>query len=194
MPAFDLRGIKVAKYNNANGNISYSNATSIGDAMNVELQFTYAEGRLYAESVLAEYIRLATGGSISIAEKYIPDAAKTLLFGMRTGTRTLTVDGQTVNAECMKLGGKDLPNYVGVAFYAPDMVDGEQKYTCVFVSRALFAPPSMTYQTKGENIVFQTPTTTGEFLPDHSANQELVETYVSDTEAAAIAWRDAVLS
>lgn len=194
MPAFDLRGIKVAKYNNANGTISYSNATSIGDAMNVVLQFTYAEGRLYAESVLAEYIRLATGGSISIGEKYIPDSAKTLLFGMRTGTRTLTVDGQTVNAESMKLGGKDLPSYVGVAFYAPDMVDGAQKYTCVFVSRALFAPPSMTYQTKGENIVFQTPTTTGEFLPDHSANQDLVETYVADTEAAAIAWRDAVLS
>lgn len=194
MPAFDLRGIKVAKYTNTNGVISYSQKTSIGDAMNVDMQLTYAEGRLYAESVLAEYIRLATGGTMSIGEKYIPDAAKKLLFGMREGTRSITVSGSAVTATSIKLGGKDLPNYVGVAFYAPDMVDGVQKYTCVFVTRALFAPPSMTYQTKGDTITFQTPTTTGEFLPDHTANQELVETYVADTEEAAIAWVDAVLT
>lgn len=194
MPAYDLRGIKVAKYVNTAGTITYTNATTIGDAINVDLQFSYAEGRLYAESVLAEYIRLATGGSISIGEKYIPDTAKTLLFGMRTGSRSITVSGSAVTASSMKLGGKDTPNYVGVAFYAPDMVDGVQKFTCVFVRRALFAPPSMTYQTKGDTIVFQTPTTTGEFLPDHSTNQELVETYLADTEAAAIAWVTAVLA
>ena len=37
MPSFDLRGIKVAKYVNTAGTISYTNAQSIGDAMNPSL-------------------------------------------------------------------------------------------------------------------------------------------------------------
>lgn len=57
MPSFDLRGIKCANYVNTNGTISYTGAQSIGDAMTVDLQLKYAEGRLYAESTLAEYMK-----------------------------------------------------------------------------------------------------------------------------------------
>lgn len=71
MPAFDLRYIKIGKYKNTSGTISYSNVTTIGDAMDVNLQFKYAEGRLYAEGVLAEYLKLITGGTMSVAIKYI---------------------------------------------------------------------------------------------------------------------------
>ena len=154
MPQFDLRGIKVANYVNTNGTITYTSATSIGDAMNVNLELRFAEGRLYAESTLAEFMRNCTGGTIS----------------------------------------KDKPKAVGVAFYAPDMVDGVKKFTCVKVARALFGNPSMTLQTAGENIVFNTPTTSGEFLADDSTNQEMLEVALCDTEADAIAWVTAVLA
>lgn len=190
MPSFDLRGIKVAQYTNTSGTISYSNATSAGDAMTANLDLTFAEGRLYAEGKLAEFIREATGGTLSLGVKYIPDAAKKLLFGAVDKSRTIS--GTTVTG--LKYSANDDPKYVGVAFYAPDMIDGVKKYTCVFVKKARFGPPSMSYVTKGESITFNTPTTTGEFLPDDSSAADLFETAVVDTVAAAQAWVTAVLS
>lgn len=189
MPQFDLRGIKVANYVNTNGTITYTGAASAGDAMNCNLELRFAEGRLYAESTLAEFMRKCVGGTISIGVKYIPDAVQTMLFGVTAKTRTVG----TKSISSLVTSAKDTPNYVGVAFYAPDMVDGVKKFTAVKVAKALFGNPSMTLQTAGENIVFNTPTTTGEFLADNSTGQELIEVAVCDTEEDAIAWVTAVL-
>ena len=185
MPTFDLRGIHVAKYINTNGTITYDEPVSAGDAMNANLELRFAEGRLYAESVLAEYIKLATGGTISIATKYIPNDAQTLMYGTQESTRTVNED-KTVKG--IKFTAKDVASYVGVSFYAPDMIDGVSKYTCVFIARALFGPPSLAYQTRGESITFQTPTTSGEFLANHADTQDLIETGIADTEEDALAW------
>ncbi len=193
MPAFDLRGIRLGKYNSAAGNVTYDEVTSAGDAMNVNLELRFAEGRLYAESKLAEYIKEATGGTISIGVKYIPDDAKSLLYGAAKNTRQISINNEQVSVSGIKYTTKDAPNYVGVSFYAPDMIDGVHKYTCVFISKALFGQPAMNYQTKGENITFQTPTTTGEFLGDDSTAQNLIESAIVDNEETAIAWTKAVL-
>lgn len=178
MPSFDLKGIRAGKYKNASGTVSYESPLSVGDAMSANLELKFAEGRLYAESKLAEYIKLATGGTISLAVKYIPKAAQALLYGATAGTST----------DSVKFSAKDVANYVGVGFYSADKVDGETKYTCVWVPKALFGPPSMAYQTKGESISFNTPTTTGEFLADDSSDELLLETETVATETEAIAW------
>lgn len=178
MPSFDLRGIRAGKYKNTAGTVSYENPTDVGDAMSAQLDLKFAEGRLYAESKLAEYIKLATGGTISLAVKYIKKAAQAMLYGCTTDT----------SKENIKFSAKDVANYVGVGFYAPDKVDGVTKYTCVWVPKARFGPPSMAYQTKGENIQFNTPTTTGEFLADDSENELLLETETVDSAADAVTW------
>lgn len=190
MPQFDLRGINVAKYVNTNGVITYTDRQTAGDAMTANLEMRFAEGRLYAESTLAEFMRKATGGSISLGVKYLPDAVQKLMFGSREETRT-------VNTKAIKsliLGAKTNSAYVGVGFYAPDMIDGVEKFTCVKVCKSLFGPPSMTLQTAGENIQFNTPNTTGEFLADDSADQDMLEVAICDTEADAIAWVAAALT
>lgn len=199
MPQFDLRHIYCAKYVNTAGTISYTDAQQIGDAMNANIELRYAEGRLYAESTLAEYMRKAVGGTISLGVKYIKSAAQQLLFGMRSKSHSITYTpagstaSTTISAAGLAIGGKDEGTYVGVAFYAPDMVDGVRKYTCVLVKKALFGPPGMSLQTAGENIVFNTPTTSGEFLADDSPDQDLFEVAIVDDEQAAIAWVTAVL-
>lgn len=197
MPQFDLRGIQAATYVNTNGTITYTGAQAVGDAMNVTLELRFAEGRLYAESTLAEYMRKAVGGTISIGVKYIPDAAQQMMFGSAAKSRSISYEsgGKTVTTSVpgLAIGGKTTGRYVGVAFYAPDMVDGVEKYTCVKIARALFGPPSMTLQTAGDSIVFNTPTTSGEFLADDSAEQNLIEVATVDSEEAAIAWVQAVL-
>lgn len=189
MPAFDLRGIRIGKYAENSGVVTYSEQTSAGDAMNANLELRFAEGRLYAESKLAEYIKLAIGGTISIGVKYIPNKAQALMFGAVENKRTI----DTKQVSGLQFTTKDVANYVGIAFYAPDMIDTVQKFTCVFVPKALFGPPSLVFQTKNESITFQTPTTTGEFLPDDTTGELLIESAVVDDAETAIAWCKAVL-
>ena len=200
MPQFDLKGIKIAKYVNTSGTITYTNAQTVGDAMNVNLELRYAEGRLYAESALAEYMKKAIGGTISVGVKYIPTAAQQLMFGMTTKSRSITYTpvGSTASTTASVTGllatAADVPAYVGFACYAPDMVDGEKKYTCIKVAKCLFGLPSMSLQTAGENIQFNTPTTSGEFLCDESTGQNMLEVAVCDDENEAKAWITAVLT
>ena len=187
MPAFDLRYIQVANYAATGATITYTNKLSVGDAMNVNLALRFAEGRLYAEGALSEMLRMAVGGTISIGTKYIPEAAQKQMFGATEKSRTVG----TNTVKSLTFGKNDAPAYQGVSCYAPDMVDKVKKFTCVFVHCASFGPPDTQLQTMGESITFQTPTTTGEFLPD--AVGDLIESVTVDTEAEAIAWCDAVL-
>lgn len=196
MPEFDLRGIRAGKYVNTNGVVTYTGIQKVGDAMTANLELRYAEGRLYAESSLAEYLKKAVGGAISLGVKYIPAAAQKLLFGSRENTRQVsyTPEGTTTTATAtvtgLALGALSRSQYVGVGFYAPDMIDGVQKFTCVKVAKAMFGPPSMALRTAGENIQFNTPTTSGEFMADDSTNQDMIEVAICDDENAALAWLD----
>ncbi len=198
MPQFDLRGIYAAKYVNTQGTVTYTDKTKVGDAMTANLELRFAEGRLYAESALAEYIRKAVGGTVSIGVKYIPDTAQQLMFGSTAKSRTVTYTKSatttTATVSGLVIGAKTTGKYVGIAFYAPDMVDGVEKYTCVKIAKALFGPPSMSLQTAGESITFNTPTTSGEFMVDDSSAQNIIEVAVCDDEEAAVAWVQAVLA
>lgn len=185
MPTFDLRGIKIGKYINTEGTITYETPISMGDAMSVELNLTAAEGRLYAESRLAEYKKLITGGTASVGVKYITDAAQKLLFGMSENTRNV---GTNTSQKSLKATAKDIAKYVGMGFYAPDAIDGTDKYTAVFVYKVLFGAPGYVYATKGDSITFRTPTTTGEFLADDSEDKNIMEIAILASESDAVAW------
>lgn len=184
MPSFDLRGVRCGKYVNTSGTITYTTPTDVGDAMTANLELRFAEGRLYAESKLAEYMKAATGGTISIGVKYIKDAAQKMMFGAQEDTATVG----TATVTGLKYDAAHSPAYVGIGFYSPDMIDGSEKYTAVFVPKALFGPPAMSYQTKGDNIQFNTPTTSGEFLPTDASTQEMLYTAVCASEAEAKNW------
>ena len=94
---------------------------------------------------------------------------------------------------CMQ-SDEDLAYMMDRVAEVKDMVDGVEKYTCIFARKCLFGPPGYSLQTANESITFQTPTTSGEFLADDSANKDLLETAVVDTEEQAIAWVTAVLA
>lgn len=191
MPTFDMRYIQAAKYNydKETGKVTYTEKTKVGDAMEANFELKFAEGRLYAEGRLAEYIKQATGGTLSIAAKYLLLEAQKLLYGAKESTRT--VGGKEVKG--LRFSAKDVANYVGISLYAPDKIDGVTKYTTVFVPKAMFGPPAMGFKTKGQNLEFKTPTTTGEFLADDSIDEMLIDTATVDTMEEAKAWCDAVL-
>lgn len=184
MPAFDLRHFRVAKYSydKTQKKVSYDTPMSMGDAMTANLELKFAEGRVYAEGALAEYLKKVTGLTISQGVKYIPNDAQKLLFKAYELQRTVASSA----VKSMTFGKSSTGQYVGSAFYAPDMIDGVEKFTAVFVHKTLYGPPSKTYNTLGESITFQTPTTTGEALVDDAGH--LIEFAVCDSEADAEAW------
>ena len=200
MPQFDLRYINAAKYVNNSGTISYTNKAQVGAAMTANIELRNAEGRLYAESALSEFMRKATGGTISLGVKYMTDAVQQLLFGMTAKSRSVSYTAgspattTTTTVSGVAISANTEGQYVGVAFYSPDIRDSVVKYFCCFIPKALFGPPSLSLQTAGENIVFQTPVTTGEFLASDGADKEIIETAVCDSEDAAKAWVNAVLA
>lgn len=195
MPQFGLRGIKVAKYVNTNGTISYTDLQEVGKAMQANFELRRAEARLYAEDGLAEYMTSATGGTISLGVAYIKDDAQKLMFGLADKTRSVTPSGGTAKSVTgLAVSAKSEGVYVGVGFYCPAVKDSVKTFWCCRIAKAMFGPPSMSLQTKGENIVFNTPTTTGEMLMDDSADGLLYESAYVDDEAAAKAWVDAALT
>lgn len=184
MPTFDLRGIKIAKYTNTNGVLSYDTPVPVGDAMSANLELQFAEAKLYAEGSLAEYAKDITGGTISIGVKYIQDTAQMDMFGTTEVTRT--VGTKTIKSR--KTGKDTQGNYVGIGFFAPDKIDGATKFTAIFIYKALFGEPAMSLETKGDSIKFQTPTTSGMFLTADDAAGSMKEVAVCDTSADAVAW------
>lgn len=194
MPAFDLRYIQAAKYVNNNGTISHTDKTKVGDAMKVNLSLRFAEGRTYAEGSLAEYMRKATGGSISIAVKYLSLSVQRFLYGAQSYTVNVGGSSATKNVDGIVYTGNDVTPYVAVSFYAPTLIDSVEKYTCVLIHRTLFGPPDMDFETTSDNINFATPTTSGEFLRDNSGARNLLSVAICDSHDEAKAWCDAVLA
>lgn len=189
MPEFDLRGMKVAeyKYDKLTKKITYGETMDMGEAMSANLEMKFAEGRIYAESALAEYMKKVTGMTVSQGIKYIPDKTQQLLFKAYQLSRNMGSGSTSVKS--MAFGKSSTGRYVGSGFYAPDMIDGVEMFTAVFIHKVLFGPPSKTLQTMGETITFNTPTTTGEALVDDKGH--LHEWYSFATEAEAIAWIEA---
>lgn len=199
MPQYGLKNIYAAQYNLTGGVVSYGSPVKVGDAMTAQIEPEIAEAALYAEDAKAEYMRLMVGGTISLGVKYILNAAKTLLLGVRADTHTITYTppGGTETSEEVtgqKIGANDTGNYVGIAFYSPDMRDTLKKYFCLFIRKALFGPPSMNLQTKGQNIQFNTPTISGQFLATDEIDQDFYAWALVDSEAAARAWVQAVFA
>ena len=195
MAKYDLRHIQCATYVNTNGTISFTGKTLVGDAMQANIAMRFAEGRLYAESTLAEYMRKCTGGTISLGVKYIKEAAQKLMFGLTEKSRSITPSGGTATTVKSLVTKKNTTSkYVGISFYSPALYDGVEKFDCVFIGKCMFGDPDMQLQTAGENIQFNTPTTNGEFLADDSSDGQIKEVVTVDTEAVAIAWCDAVFS
>lgn len=189
MPSFDLRYIQCAPYQFSEGNVTYGAKQMIGDSMSVDINMTFAEGRLYAEGKLSEFIKEVTGGTISIAVKDILAEAQKIMFGVKDKPRTISDS----SIQGLAYSAKDTASYVGVSFYCKDRVDNATKFTCLLVIKSLFGPPAMSKQTKGQNITFSTPTTTGEFLPSDADDQDYLEVAIVDDEATAKQWCNSVL-
>lgn len=194
MARIGLRGATLARYNvDASGAVTYGLPVSGGCARAADLQLQFAEAELWGCDGLREYLREATGGTITFEATFFTPEMKMLAFGNKERTREITyqnaegVDITKTITSVADTSSDDAP-YVGFAVYSPDMINHVKKWAAIFVPCVKFSSPNTTLQTRDNSITFQTPTTTGRFLPDDTDEHVIRDVAILDTEAEAQAW------
>ena len=193
MATIGLRGATIAEYHNNNGVVTYGTPISGGCARRAELQLQFAEAELWGCDGLREWVREATGGNITFEATFFSAEMQTLALGATTKTRSVTYEdasgaSQTKSISSVVYSSEDEIPYIGFAVYGPDMINHVKKWSAIFVPCAKFTPPNTTMQTRDSSISFQTPTTTGRFLPDDTTGHVIQEVAICDSEAEARAW------
>lgn len=194
MARIGLRGATLAKYNvDENGAVSYGNPISGGCARAADLELQFAEAELWGCDGLREYLREAVGGTITFEATFFSPEMKVLAFGNKQRTRDITYqdsEGQELTKTVTSIAdtSSDDAPYVGFAVYSPDMINHVKKWAAIFVPCVKFSSPNTTMRTRDNNIAFQTPTTTGRFLPDDTDEHVIRDVAILDTEAEAQAW------
>ena len=197
MATIGLRGATIARYHNTNGVVTYDTPISGGCSRRAELQLQFAEAELWGCDGLRESIREAVGGNITFEATFFSNDMQVLAFGATLKQREVTYTNEaseevTTTITSVVYSADDEAPYIGFAVYGPDMINHVKKWSCIFVACAKFSPPNTTMATRDSSITFQTPTTTGRFLPDDTTGHVIQETAVCDTEAEAQAWCQAV--
>lgn len=194
MPLFGFSDVLVGKYNKGQSGVTYDTPIAAGCPIMAQLELTFAEGTLFCRNSLSEYLRMATGGNATLEVKYLPQNAQVAMYGAQTKTRNVeyTPAGggakQTKQVVSVIAVADEQGNYVGLAGYGPDQIDGEAKFTAFFVPKVRFSRPTFRIETTRDNITFQTATTTGRFLPDDTSGRVIQEVSVCDSAEEAAAW------
>lgn len=194
MARIGLRGATIAKYNvDANGAVTYGTPISGGCARTADLQLQFAEAELWGCDGLREYLREAVGGNITFEATFFSPEMKVLAFGNKEKTRSITykneqgIDATKTITSVADTSSDDAP-YVGFAVYSPDIINHVKKWAAVFVPCCKFSSPNTTLATRDSSISFQTPTTTGRFLPDDTDEHVIRDVAILDSEREAKAW------
>lgn len=191
---YGLRDIWFGEYSYSDGAISYANQQVLGRGITATFDLKFAEGRLYSSGALSRYKKKLTGGSISLNVEDLPQSIQKSIFAATEYSRNVGSAAVKSIGYNRNSGGR----YVGIATYVPADEASGDGYIGVFVHKAMFGPPSMSYQTENDSIQWTTPTTTGEFVdPDGTQSDgspwSQIEIAEFATEAAALEWCKACL-
>lgn len=159
--------------------VKYTDTFICGRAIGVEITPQYAEGSLYADNIQAEYDKEFKFADLSLNTSTMPIQAHELMFGHLVGTEDKSANSVTFRAE-------DESGFVGIGFYVNEKVDGQRKYTAMWLYKAKFTEGAESYSSKGENIEYQTPSVSGQAMALPDGRWKEVRTF--DTMTEAISW------
>lgn len=149
MSYFGLSHPIIAKHNPETG--TYSDALKCGKAINTSVTPNYNEASLFADNGEDENVKEFKNASVDLGVNTLPKKAGEIIFGHKIaedGTETSNTD--------------DSGSYVGYGFIVAEIISGTKKYRACLLTKVKFKEGAESYQTKGDSIVFTTPTLSGE--------------------------------
>lgn len=159
----------------------YKDCFMCGEAIRVNVTPNYNEAKLYSNNRLKEYAKEFKDGSITLGTDHLPIEASKVCFGHEV----MDDDSEIVYKT------NDMANYVGVGFFADEMLDGRRRYVATILYKVKFGEAANEYSTKGENIEFKTPSIDGVIAG--IKNNEWKRVKIFDTEADADKWLRGIL-
>lgn len=132
-------------------NETYSDGFKCGKAISTSVTPNYSSASLYADNAEAERVDEFVSAAVEVGVDRLPAEAASTVFGHTVDATT----GEVIHK------GNDSSNYVGYGFWVANMEDGAKKYQGVVLHKVKFSEGQESFQTKGENITFATPSLTG---------------------------------
>lgn len=159
----------------------YSDFFMCGEAIKVNVTPNYNEAKLHSNNRLKEYVKEFTDGSIILGTDHLPIEASKICFGHEV----IDDDREVVYKT------NDMANYVGVGFFADEILDGQRRYVATVIYKVKFGEAADEYSTKGGNIEFKTPNIEGVIAS--IKNNEWKRVKIFDTESDADKWLRGIL-
>lgn len=160
---------KVAVYAYASNAVTYTGLTPLARGVSVSMDVETSDSSdFYADNVMAESAGgRFTGGTVTLTVDGLKDEARKLIQGLPTETN-LTVDGNTVKV--LEYDDRQATPYVGIGFVVRYMENGVTSYVPVVLTKCIFDVDTISAETQGENIDFQTAELTATIARDDTAN------------------------
>lgn len=179
MANFGLSKPWIAELNAEND--TYSNGFKCGSAMSTSVTPNFNEASLYADNQQKEYVKEFKNATVAVGVDRIPIKAAPILFG-----HTVAEDDEETSKS------EDSSHYVGYGFITAEQVDGVKKYRACVLLKVKFAEGEESFTTKGDNIVFSTPTLSGIAIANNSGEWRKKSPYYA-TEDEADEWIQKIL-
>ncbi len=171
MAFIGLRKPYVAKYDRSTN--AYSDGFRYSHAVSMNVTPNYSEASLYGDDEQVEYEKSFTNANIELGTTSTPIQAANVMFGHEV---------DLVNNKVI-FKATDDPNYVGVGAVVPEKVDGVRKFIGVVFPCVKFSDSAESYNTKGDQLQFGTPTISGLGIPDASGEWKITRTYDNESDA-----------
>ena len=133
-----------------NGYESYGKPAQLAKAITASISVEYAEGSLYADDVLSEYVREFKSGKITLGVDDIGTSAARILTGARVDSNGALIASTEDKSKPVAIGFRSKKS------------DGTYRYFWFY--RVVFAVPSTELETKNDSISFKTPSIEGTIM------------------------------
>lgn len=175
----------VAKYNNADGAVSYSDARRLARGVSVDLSVTASEDNVfYADNTAAEKAPgTFTGGTAKLTVDGLVPESEELIYGLPE-VEEVEVNGKKVQVRRFN-DEMEIP-YVGIGFVVRYLEEGKTIYVPTILRKAQFNTPGESAKTQEEDIDWQTQELGAALFRDDSPEKDWKWLGVDqETEAAA---------
>lgn len=168
---------------------TYDDGMQVGHMMKADLSWKHGDAKLHGDNGLVERDNSITEGALTVGTTHISMAGREMMLGVEKYNTPTT-------GEVQEYANNDEPApYVGCGYVASDVDDGTEKYIAYWYFKCQFQQDNENFETKGDSVNYQTPELVGTIFavkPDTTGKNKFRKFAEFATEAAAIAWLDAL--
>lgn len=157
---------------------TYSDGFRCGSAMKIDIDPQYNKAQLPGDNTIQESVTEFKLANVTLNTTHIPIEAAATVFGHEVV--------ETEKGKRVIYRASDRQNYIGMGIYVDEMKEGVTTYSAMWMPKVKFSESTESYETKGDNLTFKTPSISGEALVTKDKIWKIVESF--ETEAEAILW------